>query len=105
MGGQADEQIMATAAQQNRILVSADADFGELLANAPVLAPSVILLRQLSGLSESARSTATGERNSARASATVPGGNFVERHHCCGIVRSRQNRTERFERPRIAVLG
>jgi predicted nuclease of predicted toxin-antitoxin system len=46
LGGQPDEQIMATADRENRILVSADTDFGELLANAPVLAPSVILLRR-----------------------------------------------------------
>ena len=45
LGGQPDEKIMATADRENRILVSADTDFGELLANAPVLAPSVILLR------------------------------------------------------------
>jgi predicted nuclease of predicted toxin-antitoxin system len=46
LGGQPDEQIMATADQENRILISADTEFGELLANAPVLAPSVILLRR-----------------------------------------------------------
>jgi predicted nuclease of predicted toxin-antitoxin system len=46
LGGQPDEQIMAVADRENRILVSADTDFGELLANAPALAPSVILLRR-----------------------------------------------------------
>ena len=46
LGGQPDEQIMALADRENRILISADTDFGELLANAPVLAPSVILLRR-----------------------------------------------------------
>jgi predicted nuclease of predicted toxin-antitoxin system len=46
LGGQPDEQIMALADRDNRILISADTDFGELLANAPVLAPSVILLRR-----------------------------------------------------------
>jgi predicted nuclease of predicted toxin-antitoxin system len=46
LGGQPDELIMARADSENRILISADTDFGELLANAPVLAPSVILLRR-----------------------------------------------------------
>jgi predicted nuclease of predicted toxin-antitoxin system len=46
LGGQPDEQIMAAADREDRILVSADTDFGELLANAPVLAPSVSLLRR-----------------------------------------------------------
>jgi predicted nuclease of predicted toxin-antitoxin system len=46
LGGQPDEQIMAVADEQDRILISADTDFGELLAKAPVLAPSVILLRR-----------------------------------------------------------
>jgi predicted nuclease of predicted toxin-antitoxin system len=46
LGGQPDEQIMALADEQDRILISAGTDFGELLAKAPVLAPSVILLRR-----------------------------------------------------------
>lgn len=46
LGGQPDERIMALADREARILISADTDFGELLANAPVLAPSVILLRR-----------------------------------------------------------
>jgi predicted nuclease of predicted toxin-antitoxin system len=46
LGGQPDEQIMTLADRENRILISADTDFGELLANAPVLAPSVILIRR-----------------------------------------------------------
>lgn len=44
--GRPDDQVMALAEQQDRILISADTDFGELLATAPVLAPSVILLRR-----------------------------------------------------------
>jgi predicted nuclease of predicted toxin-antitoxin system len=46
LGSQPDEQIMALADRDSRILSSADTDFGELLANAPALAPSVILLRR-----------------------------------------------------------
>jgi predicted nuclease of predicted toxin-antitoxin system len=53
LGGQPDEQIMALADRENRILISADTDFGELLANAPVLAPSVILLRRADKRAES----------------------------------------------------
>jgi predicted nuclease of predicted toxin-antitoxin system len=39
LGGQSDEQIMALADRENRILVSADTDFGELLANRGDAAP------------------------------------------------------------------
>ena len=46
LGGRPDEHIMALADREVWILISADTDFGELLANAPVLAPSVILLRR-----------------------------------------------------------
>jgi predicted nuclease of predicted toxin-antitoxin system len=45
-GGRPDERIMARADHQDRILISADTGFGELLATAPVLAPSVSLLRR-----------------------------------------------------------
>jgi predicted nuclease of predicted toxin-antitoxin system len=46
LGGQPDEQIMAVADRDDLILVSADTDFGELLATAQVVAPSVILIRR-----------------------------------------------------------
>jgi predicted nuclease of predicted toxin-antitoxin system len=53
LGGQPDEQVMAQADRENRILISADTDFGELLATAPVVAPSVILLRRTEKTPES----------------------------------------------------
>lgn len=53
LGGQPDEEVMALADREERILLSADTDFGELLANAPVLAPSVILLRRTDKKAES----------------------------------------------------
>lgn len=43
--GAADEKIMAAAVQDDRVLVSADTDFGELLAVGRLNGPSVILLR------------------------------------------------------------
>lgn len=40
-----DPEIMETAAQEDRILLTADADFGALLALGSRAAPSVVLLR------------------------------------------------------------
>jgi Domain of unknown function (DUF5615) len=37
---------MAVADRENRILIPADTDFGELLATAPIIAPSLIILRR-----------------------------------------------------------
>ena len=41
-----DEQIFSVAAVQNRIINSADTDFGTLLATRQAVTPSVILLRR-----------------------------------------------------------
>ena len=46
MGAAADEAIFATAKQQNRVIVSADTDFGMLLALWPDSKPSLILFRR-----------------------------------------------------------
>jgi len=50
--GAADEQVMASAASEGRVLISADTDFGELLAVGKHLAPSVILIRGASGAAD-----------------------------------------------------
>ncbi len=46
LGGAADEVIMRTAAEMDAVLISADTDFGELLAIGRHPGPSVVLLRR-----------------------------------------------------------
>lgn len=45
MLGAPDEAVLAVAADEKRVLVSADTDFGELLATGKATVPSVVLLR------------------------------------------------------------
>lgn len=44
--GAPDTQVMAAAVEHDRVLVSADTDFGELLAKGGAALPSVVLLRR-----------------------------------------------------------
>ncbi len=45
-----DSTIMELATGENRVIVSADTDFGALLAHARATRPSVILVREIVGL-------------------------------------------------------
>lgn len=44
-----DEVVMAAARAQARVLVSADTDFGSLLARSGAVAPSFVLIRRAAG--------------------------------------------------------
>ncbi len=46
-----DEELLAIAAAESRVIVSADTDFGELLAKSHANTPSFVLLRKTDGLS------------------------------------------------------
>ncbi len=46
LAGQSDDQVLATARDEARILVSADTDFGELLSKQDLALPSLVLFRQ-----------------------------------------------------------
>lgn len=45
LAGQPDHEIMGTARSEGRVVVSADTDFGELLATTRATEPSVLLFR------------------------------------------------------------
>lgn len=49
MRGATDRAIMARAAEEQRVVVSADTDFGTLLARSGAKLPSVLLIRRLVG--------------------------------------------------------
>jgi predicted nuclease of predicted toxin-antitoxin system len=44
--GSTDQEVLEAAKEDGRVLISADTDFGELLAQAGAATPSLILLRQ-----------------------------------------------------------
>lgn len=46
MAGAPDSAVLAIAAEQRRLLVTLDTDFGELLARSASSAPSVLLIRR-----------------------------------------------------------
>lgn len=44
--GHVDEEVLAAARDEERVLVSADTDFGEMLAKGRLTLPSLVLFRQ-----------------------------------------------------------
>lgn len=46
MCGATDREVLAVAAEQDRLLVTLDTDFGGLLAGSAAAAPSVLLIRR-----------------------------------------------------------
>jgi predicted nuclease of predicted toxin-antitoxin system len=46
LAGRIDDEVLAAAQDEQRVLVSADTDFGELLARGGLALPSLVLFRQ-----------------------------------------------------------
>ena len=46
LGGHTDDEVVALARAEGRVLVSADTDFGEILSRSGAVLPSFILFRQ-----------------------------------------------------------
>jgi predicted nuclease of predicted toxin-antitoxin system len=46
LAGHVDDEVLAAALHEERVLVSADTDFGELLARQSLALPSLVLFRQ-----------------------------------------------------------
>ena len=46
LAGHVDQEVLELARSEGRVLVSADTDFGEILASSGALLPSLVLLRQ-----------------------------------------------------------
>lgn len=46
LGGASDDTVLAIAAAESRVLLSADTDFGEILARSRALEPSVVTFRR-----------------------------------------------------------
>ena len=49
LGSATDEEVLAAARTEGRVLVSADTDFGQILARTRATAPSVVLVRRVVG--------------------------------------------------------
>lgn len=49
LAGTLDPRVLELAAQEERVLISADTDFGTLLARTHAIAPSFVLIRRLIG--------------------------------------------------------
>jgi len=55
--GATDQVVMERAASEQRVVVSADTDFGTLLARSGAKLPSVLLIRRLAGRRAAAQAT------------------------------------------------
>lgn len=49
LAGTLDPDVLALAAQEDRVLISADTDFGTILARTSATSPSFVLIRRLVG--------------------------------------------------------